>query len=121
MSRLLTISLIALYAITLTQAYMPHVNYWMNRDYIAAELCENKDKPELDCNGKCHLKKEIQHNNDDRNEEQEVSSTLMLEFFQHPDAFNLILHELTVEAIFHHYSDPVVSGFVGIIFRPPKV
>ncbi|RUT73112.1 hypothetical protein DLK05_15030 [Ancylomarina longa] len=23
------------------------------------EICENKDKPEMHCNGKCHLKKQI--------------------------------------------------------------
>ncbi|EDO25943.1 predicted protein, partial [Nematostella vectensis] len=33
--------------------------YEINKDYIAAELCENKDKPELQCAGKCYLKKQI--------------------------------------------------------------
>lgn len=34
--------------------------YWLaNRAYIAATLCENKDKPQLHCNGKCYLKKKI--------------------------------------------------------------
>lgn len=28
----------------------------LNQDAIAAEFCVNKDKPELQCNGKCHLK-----------------------------------------------------------------
>ena len=31
----------------------------MNYEYIAKELCENKAKPELECNGKCHLKAEL--------------------------------------------------------------
>lgn len=26
------------------------------------KLCENKDKPELQCNGKCHLKKLVDNN-----------------------------------------------------------
>ena len=26
------------------------------------KLCENKDKPELQCNGKCHLKKVVENN-----------------------------------------------------------
>lgn len=31
----------------------------VNYEYIATQLCENKAKPELKCNGKCHLAKEL--------------------------------------------------------------
>jgi hypothetical protein len=31
-------------------------------------LCENKDKPELQCNGKCHLKKITKTNNEEKNQ-----------------------------------------------------
>jgi hypothetical protein len=31
----------------------------VNYEHIAEELCENKEKPELKCNGKCHLKAEL--------------------------------------------------------------
>ncbi|HHH54434.1 MAG TPA: hypothetical protein ENK91_12305 [Bacteroidetes bacterium] len=31
----------------------------MHKKYYAEVLCENKDKPMMHCNGKCHLKKEI--------------------------------------------------------------
>lgn len=34
--------------------------YVLNKDYIVAQLCENKTKPELRCDGKCHLKKVLQ-------------------------------------------------------------
>ncbi len=37
----------------------PYVEYILNQDYIAEFLCINKDKPELECHGKCHLVKEI--------------------------------------------------------------
>lgn len=38
----------------------PYVEYVLNQDYIAEFLCINKDKPKLQCNGKCHLVKEIE-------------------------------------------------------------
>lgn len=38
----------------------PYVEYVLNQDYIAEFLCINKDKPQLQCNGKCHLVKEIE-------------------------------------------------------------
>ena len=30
-----------------------------NQNYIAKELCENKDKPEMHCDGKCYLMKKL--------------------------------------------------------------
>src|SRR5690554_1951992 len=30
-----------------------------NYDYIATVVCENKDQPELACNGKCYLTKQL--------------------------------------------------------------
>lgn len=35
------------------------VHYAMEYDYYANVLCENKDKPELHCNGSCHLAAEL--------------------------------------------------------------
>ncbi len=34
-------------------------DYQINKEYISKNLCENKAKPMLHCNGKCHLKKEL--------------------------------------------------------------
>ncbi|EDP95466.1 hypothetical protein KAOT1_11101 [Kordia algicida OT-1] len=35
---------------------MSHVAYFqLNIDYIIETYCINKDKPQLECNGKCHL------------------------------------------------------------------
>lgn len=33
--------------------------YQYNLDFIKKELCVNKDKPKLNCNGKCYLSKQI--------------------------------------------------------------
>ncbi|MCB9063605.1 MAG: hypothetical protein H6551_00520 [Chitinophagales bacterium] len=33
--------------------------YRANTDYITKEYCENKDKPELKCNGQCYLSKQL--------------------------------------------------------------
>jgi hypothetical protein len=34
--------------------------YVANMDYVAKELCVNKAKPKLKCNGKCHLATQLQ-------------------------------------------------------------
>lgn len=38
---------------------LPVADYIINYDYISKVLCENKAKPELKCNGKCQLMKEL--------------------------------------------------------------
>jgi len=35
------------------------IEYQVNKNYIAQVLCINKTKPQLQCNGKCHLAKEL--------------------------------------------------------------
>lgn len=34
-------------------------HYEINKEYIAKNICENKEKPRSTCNGKCHLAKEL--------------------------------------------------------------
>ncbi len=42
--------------------------YWLaNRAYIASALCENRDKPQSKCNGKCYLKKKLAQAPDNQN------------------------------------------------------
>jgi len=43
----------------LVKPIFPVIDYVVNYDYIAKVLCENKAKPELKCNGKCQLMKEL--------------------------------------------------------------
>lgn len=43
----------------LLKPVLPVVSYIANYDYIVKELCENREKPQMQCNGKCHLMKEL--------------------------------------------------------------
>ena len=43
----------------------PILQYCFNYNYIVEVLCVNKDKPRLNCNGKCYLRKQLQKQNDD--------------------------------------------------------
>jgi hypothetical protein len=51
----------------------------INRDYISKNLCENRNNPQVHCNGSCHLKKQLnedagrQHNSSSIKEQQEVT------------------------------------------------
>lgn len=43
----------------LLKPVLPVVEYVVNYEYITKVLCVNKDKPKMQCNGKCHLMKEL--------------------------------------------------------------
>jgi hypothetical protein len=43
----------------LVKPFWPVVDYMLNYDYIVENLCENRDKPQLKCNGKCYLSKQL--------------------------------------------------------------
>lgn len=43
----------------LLKPILPVFSYALHYEYIVKELCENRKKPELKCNGKCHLMKEL--------------------------------------------------------------
>ena len=36
------------------------VNFYWNQKEIAAIECENKNRPEMNCNGQCYLAKQLQ-------------------------------------------------------------
>jgi len=49
------------------------VSYHVNKEYITANFCENKAKPQMKCNGKCYLAKKIQA---EEKQEQQLPSIL---------------------------------------------
>ena len=48
------------------------VNFQVNQSYISATLCENRFSPELNCAGKCYLKKQFNNQS-----QQETKSGLL--------------------------------------------
>ena len=60
------ISIFLLLVLALRTA-MPILDYAVNYDYISTQLCENKAKLELRCNGKCYVKKEILKSSENQN------------------------------------------------------
>lgn len=54
-----------LYLLAMIRPIIPIIEYHANYDYIASVLCENRDKPYLECNGKCYLEKQLKKTNHD--------------------------------------------------------
>lgn len=50
---------LCVYSLVLIKPLFPFIDYAINKEYITKNLCENRKKPKLNCNGKCHLMKQL--------------------------------------------------------------
>ena len=55
-----------LYVLAMVRPVMPVLEYIVEHDYIAEYLCINKDRPELQCNGKCYLMRKLAEQNEQK-------------------------------------------------------
>lgn len=125
MARIFSIFLLAVYVTVLLRPMMPFVEYALNKNYIAKNLCENRFIPTMHCNGKCHLMKQLQKATDTNPAqpqsipnymEQEVSGAYLLGeaiSLQAPHA-QISEEEFFYSNLYRH--QPLVS-----VFHPPCV
>ena len=59
MTRLLALFLVALLMLQTLGQELLVVSYELNKAQITAQYCVNKARPQLHCNGKCHLAKQL--------------------------------------------------------------
>ncbi len=98
--------------------------YELNKEYVANKLCENRNKPQLKCNGKCYLKKQL--NKADVNSDSNKSSTSS----DRNDLLECVLPDsFSIPRLFHFcsniclvvYSDSYSFVFESFIFHPPSI
>lgn len=59
MKRISAIFFVFIFLLHLAVSFSYVIWYEINKTYVATQLCENTNKPELHCDGKCYLKKKI--------------------------------------------------------------
>ena len=57
--QLISLGLLGLMLIKACVIPLLYLDFEIRRDYIVANLCENRNRPQLNCNGKCYLAKKI--------------------------------------------------------------
>ncbi len=98
------------------------VNYQIQKTYYIEVLCENQDEPEIQCEGKCHLSKQLAAENSNSNQEpmppsaESFEETVPVLYSQ----FDFSLASLNQEEV-HPYSSNVPSELEGhdFDFSPP--
>ncbi|MDX5346912.1 MAG: hypothetical protein LPJ89_03240 [Hymenobacteraceae bacterium] len=97
--------------------------YRANLDYVATELCQNREKPDLHCEGKCFLSEQIQKVDDTEKENAAPSKTTSVEFpvFLVPanlQLTNTIRSEVTLPVSPVSYRYP--AGYKANLLHPPQ-
>ncbi|MEQ9065026.1 MAG: hypothetical protein RIE58_12710 [Vicingaceae bacterium] len=94
------------------------LNYKVNKTEIIQAFCENKDKPEMKCEGTCHMKK-MMINEDDG--EQDQKPVIIPEFLLYVSLFPIEVLNQEIEIkldYFHRVS--YCAGFSEELDPPPR-
>jgi hypothetical protein len=102
----------------------PVLDYAVNYDYISKVLCINKAKPELKCNGKCHLMKELAKASEDdktnSTEKKQSTNKLIDLFVEEQDSFNFAFLIIEIKPVFNSKCRNLYSHLDSYsIFHPP--
>lgn len=101
--------------------YIIQVDFMLNRSYIAKNLCVNRDKPMVHCNGKCYLAKKLKEQ-DKQDKQAPASKTEKFDIvpFFIPRPFILEGAVLNLKPEYFIKNDGTVSSFPTSLFHPPS-
>ena len=97
------------------------MGYSFNKNYIAANLCENKAKSEMHCAGKCFLSKKLAKSNESQDSQNQKGGT-KITIVDFCESFNKPSFAQTVSNLKHSaflIISVVPDRNMASIFRPP--
>lgn len=97
-----------------------YMGFELNKQFIATELCVNKDKPEMHCNGNCYLMKKLKQAQDkEQKQERQAQKTHVQDaLIVSPLKFERYAF---AEAVLHiPFSMGMPQSIKDAIFHPPQ-
>lgn len=115
---------VLLSGLLLLKPLTPFVEYAINKDYIAAELCINVDKPEMQCDGKCYLMDNLEEEMDQESPAKKNSTRIQTEtivvIIEKTFQFNISEGFTSLSSTIHNYYLFGYSLLLTVnIFSPP--
>lgn len=93
----------------------------MNESYIAKELCVNKDKPQMHCNGQCYLMKKLKQAQDKEQKQERQSQKVQLQEAIVSTPFTFKRYSFTSVNLRIPLTTGMPVAQVNSIFHPPQV
>lgn len=104
---------------------VPVMDYLIDYEYISTVLCINKDKPELECNGKCFLMQELAKVADEQQHESTkklCAISFSILFYCQNTQFEFIdTTAVYLVLVADSYQELVLQDFINTDFKPPLV
>lgn len=100
------------------------INYLINVSEITELFCVNKEKPQLQCNGKCHLATQLIETEKDENQSPFSNTQLtynldVISILLNP-FYNTTLPEKEIKSSFHINSTKTIEHSYSVPSPPPK-
>jgi len=113
-----------LFVFTLNFKSILTFHYFVNQAEITELFCINKEKPKLECNGKCHLAKELVKVDVEKSENPFSESALQFNFEVQSilPQYTLVLNSglKRVSSTYAYTNDETIEQFYSIVSPPPK-
>ena len=110
--------------VLLLKPVLPVIEYVVNYEYISKVLCENKATPALECNGKCHLMKELAQASENEkplsSHKKAISESEVL-FFQKIEQTQVFASTPSYVIISNFYFNNYSHLLVDTSYRPPTL
>lgn len=119
MKKLLTILLIIGVLLQSGSQVVIVAQYYANKDYIAKNLCENRNRPAMHCEGKCCLKKRLAKESKESQSPRNQREEQVTLFFETPSINIHYPAPASVGQQYDTHNDAAHSGFSPSIFHPP--
>ena len=121
--RLYAFLLLLVIVFYISKPLLPYIEYAVFRDYIAKNLCINKDKPKSCCHGKCHLQEQLKKSADTNESEDKGSKKV-----QNKEVKEYLVSHISIPKSFSnkialnsHSESLKLQNVVLDIFIPPKI
>ena len=104
-----------------------YLDFELRRDYIVSNLCENRNRPQMHCDGKCYLAKRFAalEEQEKRQAEKSYMFRLIDQVMDHRSSFDFqpkyVLSDITRETNFASVSLFAPRVTPADIFHPPLV
>ena len=101
-----------------------YVGYFeLNIDYIIEKYCANQDKPELQCNGKCHLAMQLGAKSDSSSETSLLGSLFEAFVPVYIEEYKSVsfFYYKSITSLSWYYIDFLTTVFIDQLDPPPQV
>jgi len=119
--RIKALIFLSFYLLALLAPVKVMIDFALNQKEIAEEFCENKDKPKMNCDGKCHLSKMLVEQSTE--EEEKPVFRIQIEYPVGKVGLLKLIHPLRnfTSTSFPKITEAELPAFLTSIEHPPTV